>query len=231
MTRYLIVEDHPLFREALESAVSVTGQDVEILQATSIDEALSVLSSTPPVDLILLDLSMPGTTGLSGVILIRNSFPRSPIVVVSGYEDPQIISSVLSLGISGYIPKSASKRELADSIKEVLKGSVYLPRNILDPARTKQTRTEVMELLHRLRDLTPQQLRVLDMLRVGLQNKQIAYQLKICETTVKVHVSEILRKLKVLSRSNAIIEVAKIDFVNLAGDSSSKNSRAGHVGT
>ena len=219
-----------MFREALESAVSVAGPDVEILQATSVDEALRVLSSTPPVDLILLDLSMPGTTGLSGVILIRNSFPRIPIVVVSGYEDPQIISSVLSLGISGYIPKSASKRELADSIKEVLKGSVYLPRKIQDAAKTRQTKTEVMELLHRLRDLTPQQLRVLDMLRVGLQNKQIAYQLKICETTVKVHVSEILRKLKVLSRSNAIIEVSKIDFVNLAGDASGKNPRSGHAG-
>jgi DNA-binding NarL/FixJ family response regulator len=229
VTRFLIVEDHPLFREALESAVCVANPDVEILQATSIEEALRVLSSTHQVDLILLDLSMPGTSGLSGVVQIRNSFPRSPIVVVSGYEDPQIISSVLSLGVSGYIPKSVSKRELADSINEVLRGSVYLPRQILDAAKPRQTKADVMELLHRLRDLTPQQLRVLDMLRVGLQNKQIAYQLNICETTVKVHVSEILRKLKVLSRSNAIIEVSKIDFVNLVGESSARSQKSGRA--
>ena len=223
VTRFLIVEDHPLFREALESAICVANPEAEILQATSIETALDVLSSTHQVDLILLDLSMPGTTGLSGLIQLRNSFPKSPIIVVSGYENPDIIGSVLSLGVAGYIPKSTSKRELADSIKQVLRGSIYLPDHIRNSTRTQQPRSDVRELLQRIRDLTPQQLRVLEMLRVGLQNKQIAYQLKICETTVKVHVSEILRKLKVLSRSNAIIEVSKIDFVNLAGESADKN--------
>lgn len=225
MARFLIVEDHPLFREALESAVCSANPDADILQATSIGEALEVLSSTHQIDLILLDLSMPGTTGLSGLVQIRNSFPKSPIVVVSSYEDPQIVSSALLLGASGYIPKSASKREIANSITEVLRGSIYVPRKILDSAKARHTRTDVKELLARLRNLTPQQLRVLDMLRIGLQNKQIAYNLKICETTVKIHVSEILRKLKVLSRSNAIIEVSKVDFVNLGGEPSARDQR------
>ena len=231
MSRFLIVEDHPLFREALESAVCFASPDAEILQATSIDEALDVLSCAGQVDLILLDLSMPGMTGLSGVIQIRNSFPKSPVVIVSGYEDPRIISSVLSLGVSGYIPKSTSKREIADSIGEVLRGSIYLPKHIRNNPKTGATKTDVRELLNRIRSLTPQQLRVLEMVRIGLQNKQIAYELKICETTVKVHVTEILRKLKVFSRSNAIIEIAKIDFVNLAGETAVKGHKAAGADT
>jgi DNA-binding NarL/FixJ family response regulator len=229
VTRFLIVEDHPLFREALESAICLANPEAEILQTTSIEGALDLLSSTRQVDLVLLDLSMPETGGLLGLIQIRNSFPKIPVVIVSGYEDAQIIGSVLSLGVSGYIPKSTSKRELALSINEVLRGSIYLPKHIREAARTRQARADVKELLQRMRDLTPQQLRALDMLRVGLQNKQIAYRLKIRETTVKVHVSEILRKLKVLSRSNAIIEVSKIDFVSLAGEPPAKDQRSGHA--
>ena len=113
VTRFLIVEDHPLFREALESAVCLANPEAEILQATSIDEAIEVLSSTHQLDLVLLDLSMPGTTGLSGVMRVRKAFPKTPIVIVSGYEDLQIVQNVLALGVSGYIPKSTSRRELA----------------------------------------------------------------------------------------------------------------------
>ena len=219
MIRFLIVEDHPLFSEALENAICMANPDAEILHAASIDEALDVLSSTPLIDLVLLDLSMPGTTGLAGVIRIRKAFPKSPVVIVSGHQDPQIVSSVLSLGVSGYIPKSTSKRELANSIKEVLRGAIYLPSDYRDLATARRPKANNRELLERLHGLTPQQLRVLDMVRRGLQNKQIAYELKICETTVKVHVSEILRKLHVFSRTKAIIEIAKIDFTNLTDDS------------
>jgi DNA-binding NarL/FixJ family response regulator len=217
VTRFLIVEDHPLFREALESAVCLANPVAEILQATSIDEAIEVLSANHQFDLVLLDLSMPGTTGLSGVMRVRKAFPKIPVVIVSGYEDVQIVQNVLALGVSGYIPKSTSRRELADAIGEVLKGTIYLPERYRDAAIMRRPKIDNRDLLKRLHDLTPQQLRVLDMLRKGLQNKQIAYELKICETTVKVHVSEILRKLSVVSRTNAIIEIAKIDFTNLAG--------------
>jgi DNA-binding NarL/FixJ family response regulator len=215
VTRFLIVEDHPLFREALEGAICLANPGAEILQATSIDGAIEVLSSHQ-MDLVLLDLLMPGTTGLSGVMRVRKAFPKIPVVIVSGYEDVQIIQNVLALGVSGYIPKSTSRRELADAIGEVLRGTIYLPQRFRDAAIARRPRTDNRDLLKRLHELTPQQLRVLDMLRKGLQNKQIAYELKICETTVKVHVSDILRKLSVYSRTNAIIEIAKIDFANLA---------------
>ncbi len=134
------------------------------------------------------------------------------MLIVSGYEDVQIVQNVLALGVSGYIPKSTSRREIADAIAEVLRGTIYLPRHYRNVAITQRPKIDNQELLKRLHDLTPQQLRVLDMLRTGLQNKQIAYELKICETTVKVHVSDILRKLSVVSRTNAIIEICEDRF-------------------
>ena len=217
--RFLIVEDHPLFREALEGALQMVEPSAEILQATSIDDALEQVAATPELDLILLDLSMPGTTGLSGIIRIRKTFPRIPVIIVSGHQDPQIISGALSLGVSGYILKSSSKQTLAQSIGEVLRGSVCVPAAYRGAVRPQRACGPAEDLLKRLHDLTPQQLRVLDMLKRGLQNKQIAYELKISETTVKVHVSDILRKLNVLSRTKAIVEMSRIDFANLAAES------------
>jgi DNA-binding NarL/FixJ family response regulator len=216
--RFLIVEDHPLFREALESALQIVVPAAEILQATSIDGALEQAATRSELDLILLDLSMPGTTGLSGIIRIRKAFPRIPVVIVSGHRDPQIISGALSLGVSGYILKSSSKQELVQSIDEVLRGSVCVPAGYRGPANPQRASGPTQDLLKRLHELTPQQLRVLEMLKRGLQNKQIAYELKISETTVKVHVSDILRKLNVLSRTKAIVEMSRIDFAMLAAE-------------
>ncbi|MGC2780045.1 MAG: response regulator transcription factor [Bradyrhizobium sp.] len=217
MARLLIVEDHPLFREALESAIRIALPDAEMLEATSIDTAIGLLSSPPRFDLILLDLSTPGTTGLSGVIRIRKTAPRTPILVVSAHQDPRLVAHVLTLGVAGYISKSTSKQQLADAIKVVLRGEVHI--NAGAPcASTRRGRLPAQDLLKRLHELTPQQLRVLDLIRCGLQNKQIAYELGISETTVKVHVSEILRKLRVMSRTKAIIEMEKIDFVNLISE-------------
>ncbi|MGJ5038729.1 MULTISPECIES: response regulator transcription factor [unclassified Bradyrhizobium] len=217
MARLLIVEDHPLFREALESAIRAALADAEMCEATSVDMAVGLLSSPPRFDLILLDLSTPGTTGLSGVIRIRKTAPRTPILVVSAHRDPDLVAHVLALGVSGYISKSTSKQQLADAIKAVLRGEVHVEGGSLC-ASARRGRLPAQDLLKRLHELTPQQLRVLDLIRRGLQNKQIAYELGICETTVKVHVSEILRKLRVMSRTKAIIEMEKIDFVNLIGE-------------
>ena len=216
--RFLIVEDHPLFCEALEGALQMVVPAAEILQATSIDGALELLSSTSELDLILLDLSIPGTTGLSGIIRIRKAFPKIPVVIVSGHQDPQIMSGALSLGVSGYILKSASKQDLSQSIGEVLRGSVCVPAAYRALVRPQRASGPAQDLIKRLLELTPQQLRVLEMLKRGLQNKQIAFELKISETTVKVHVSDILRKLNVLSRTKAIVEMSRIDFATLAAE-------------
>ncbi len=215
MTRFLIVDDHPLFREALQSAVRMVHADADIFEATSIEGAIDVVAAHQDFDLALLDLTLPGTTDFSGLIRIRTTYPKLPVIVVSGHEEPGLVREAISLGIAGYVPKSTSRKELAFAIGEVLNGSIYVPKQYLPLATDTATETDKRQILKRLRDLTPQQLLVLEMIREGLQNKQIAYELKLAETTVKAHVSEILRKLNVYTRTKAVIEVAKVDFASL----------------
>ncbi|MBV8107437.1 MAG: response regulator transcription factor [Hyphomicrobiales bacterium] len=215
MTRFLIVDDHPLFREALQRAVQLVHADADIYEASSIEGALDVVAAHEDFDLALLDLALPGTTGFSGLIRIRTAYPKLPVVVVSGHEERSMVREAISLGIAGYIPKSTSRKELAYAISEVLNGSIYVPKQFLPLTSESADETSMQQILKRLRDLTPQQLLVLEMIREGLQNKQIAYELKLAETTVKAHVSEILRKLHVYTRTKAVIEVAKVDFAEI----------------
>jgi DNA-binding NarL/FixJ family response regulator len=215
MTRFLIIDDHPLFREALQSAVMMAFSNVETVEARSISEAVSSLNVNAEFDLALLDLNMPGIQGFEGLRQLRTLFPRLPVVVVSGHEEARIITEALSYGVAGFIPKSFKKSELAGAIQEVINGSVFVPPGYeLQPGPDSNKSA----VLSRLATLTPQQLRVLQMIKQGMLNKQIAYELKVGETTIKAHVSEILRKLNVFSRTQAVIEVSKIDAVELFRD-------------
>lgn len=209
-SKFLIVDDHPLFVEALKLVIQGAFPDATIAEASSIEAARTTLDREGPFDLVLLDLSMPGTRGLDGLIELRNRHPRLPIVVVSALEDPRIIHEVMTCGAAGFISKSTRGSELGTAIREVMAGSVVLPKGYQPPQADQEGGTS--DLTARLATLTPQQVRVLQMLRQGLLNKQIAYDLGVGETTVKAHVSEILRKLKVASRTQAVIEAAKIDF-------------------
>ncbi len=212
MTRFLIIDDHPLFREALHSAVELAYPDAETLDASSLTEATEILEGGN-FDLALLDLNIPGVRGFEGLLHLRARFPRLPVVVVSGHEEPRIIREVMSYGAAGFIPKSVRKADLADAIKVVMDGAIFLPPNYREPAPEAGDAVRG-KLIEKLSAFTPQQLRVLGMLRDGLLNKQIAHELQVGETTVKAHVSEVLRKLGVVSRTQAVIEVSKLD----AGD-------------
>jgi len=215
--RFLIIDDHPLFREALHSAVSMAYPKVETIEATTVAEALDTLKSGEPFDLALLDLNIPGVQGFDGLLQIRTSHPRLPVVIVSGHEDSRIISQALSYGAAGFIPKSSRKADLASAIRDVMEGAVYVPQSY-QPQPGAARDEDRSDLIRRLATLTPQQMRVLNMLRQGLLNKQIAYELQVGETTVKAHVSEILRKLHVYSRTQAVIEVSRLDQAELFRD-------------
>jgi DNA-binding NarL/FixJ family response regulator len=212
--RFLIIDDHPLFREALTSAVRMAYPDVDAVEARSIAEALGFLAGPAQFDLALLDLSMPDVNGFEGLLQLRTRYPRLPVVVVSGHEDPKIIAEALSYGAAGFIPKSVRKVDLADAIRSVMEGAIHVPENYDSPPADTGS-ADRAEMVRRLARLTPQQLRVLQMLRQGLLNKQIAFELQVGETTVKAHVSEILRKLNVYSRTQAVIEVSKLDNADL----------------
>lgn len=212
----LIVEDHPLFREALQSAVHIAYPEATILEATTIDAARKTLDLTQDINLLLLDLSLPGIRGFEGLLEMRSAYPRLPVLIVSAFEDPKIIQEAMDHGAAGFIPKSVRKPELAQAIRTVMSGMTYLPEGFVPPQKRRMPPV-ASDLMDRLQLLTPAQYRVLQMLRLGKLNKQIAFELSITETTVKAHVSEVLRKLGVASRTQAVIEMARLDFDTVLG--------------
>jgi DNA-binding NarL/FixJ family response regulator len=210
---FLIVDDHPLFLEALQRAITSACPEATTVEATSIDAAKTELQKKVSFDAVLLDLALPGTRGFDGLLELRTLYPKTPIVVVSALEDPRIVNDVMGYGAAGFISKSASREEIGSALKDVLDGSLTLPKGYLAPdAKAGIAPGTRQDFVQRLQTLTPKQLSVLKMLRQGLLNKQIAHELQIEETTVKAHVSEILRKLNVASRTQAVIEAQKIDF-------------------
>jgi DNA-binding NarL/FixJ family response regulator len=207
--RFVIADDHPLFRGALREAVTGLFQHVEIGEAGSFEDVSKLLESGGEVDLILLDLNMPGVRGFSGLMYLRAQYPSVPIVVVSANDDPTVIRRCMDLGTSGFIPKTLGIEEMRAAIRRVLEGGVWTPPDV---DLTAGADTETANLMSRLASLTPQQVRVLMMLSEGLLNKQIAYELSVSEATVKAHVSAILQKLGVESRTQAVITAAKIEL-------------------
>lgn len=210
LSRVLIVDDHPMFRDALRTAIKQSFPDSDAVEVPSIDDALAEIDASGDVDLALLDLHLPGVNGFDGLIRLRSNHPRLPVLIVSGLERDAIIDEAMTFGAAGFVPKSSSGDILAMAINTVLDGGLYTPDagrvgsdDYVDP--------EIATLLERVSSLTPQQLRVLFMVREGLLNKQIAYELGVGSTTIKKHVSEILRKLKVHSRTQAVIELSKLN--------------------
>ncbi len=204
---FVIADDHPLFRGAVRLALEGMAAASEIHECGTIDEAKAFIGARGDIDLMLLDLAMPGVSGLSGLVILKAMRPELPVVVVTASEDVDTMRRALELGASGFIPKSASMDAMRDAISTVMDGGIATPANLVlgfesDP--------ETRDLIDRLKMLTPQQTRVLGMLAEGLLNKQIAYDLGVSEATVKAHVSAILQKLNVDSRTQAVIRLSRI---------------------
>jgi DNA-binding NarL/FixJ family response regulator len=205
----LIADDHPLFRGALREAVAGVFGQADVAEAGTFEEVSEVLErGGGDVDLILLDLSMPGVRGFSGLMYLRAQYPGLPIVVVSANDDPAVIRHCMEFGASGFIPKTLGREALREAIARVLQGEVWTPPDV---DLTGQSDATTAALIARLATLTPQQVRVLMMLSEGLLNKQIAYELSVSEATVKAHVSAILQKLGVESRTQAVIAAGRIE--------------------
>ena len=210
--RVIIVDDHPLFRAALKQALSGAFKGIKLDEAGTLDAVTAHLDRDSDVDLILLDLKMPGVQGLSGLMFLRAQYPAVPIAIVSASDEPHIIRRALDLGASGFIPKSLAVDAMRSAIATILEGGVWAPEGL----GATQADREGDALALRVATLTPQQMRVLMMLKEGLLNKQIAFQLNVSEATVKAHVSAILQKLDVGSRTQAVIAAGRIDGENHA---------------
>jgi DNA-binding NarL/FixJ family response regulator len=205
----VIADDHPLFRGALREAVTGVFDRAEVAEAGTFEEVSDLLEhGGSDIDLILLDLRMPGVRGFSGLMYLRAQYPSLPIVVVSASDDPAVIRRCIDFGASGFIPKTLGIEALRQAIGRVLQGEVWTPPDV---DLTRQSDGEITAMIARLSTLTPQQVRVLMMLSAGLLNKQIAYELGVSEATVKAHVSAILQKLGVESRTQAVIAAGKIE--------------------
>jgi DNA-binding NarL/FixJ family response regulator len=206
-TTIVVADDHPLFRGALRQALGALLPRARVLEATGLDDLSALLERERDLDLILLDLTMPGVQGFSGLIYLRAQHPAVPVVIVSGTDEPVTIRRAMEFGASGFVPKSLEIERIGEALATVLDGGTWVPADIdLSGAEDKET----ADLVRRLATLTPQQVRVLMMLSEGLLNKQIAYELGVSEATVKAHVSAILQKLGVDSRTQAVIVAAKI---------------------
>jgi DNA-binding NarL/FixJ family response regulator len=210
-TRILIADDHPLVRGALRQAVANAVAGADIVECGSLEDVTKALEADPDVDLVLLDLAMPGVKGYSGLMMLRAQYPGAPVVVVSGREERNVIRLCIDFGASGFIPKSTDMDTMQAAIRAVLAGDIWAPADVdLNGPVDRDT----AESVRRLASLTPQQVRVLMMLSEGLLNKQIAYELSVSEATVKAHVSAILQKLGVESRTQAVIAAARIEAMN-----------------
>ena len=201
----LVADDHPLFRAAVLHALRQALPGASVLEASSATMLVDVLEANAEVDLVLLDLTMPGARGFSALLHVRGARPEVPVVIISSNDHPRVVRRAQQFGAAGFIPKSAPAEAIGDAVAMVLEGGTWFP------AIAAERSEEDARLAARLAQLTPQQFRVLLCLADGLLNKQIAHELGLAENTVKVHVTAILKKLECHSRTQAAVLVKALE--------------------
>ena len=199
--KILVADDHAVFRDGLLTVLEDLDQPVEPLQASSADEAFELAAAHPDLDLVLLDLQMPGVDGLAGLKRLRKAWPSLPVVIVSASEAASDMRRALDGGAAGFIPKSFGRSEMVAALQLVLAGGVFVPRAALalpaeDPLERRRQRTE---------KLTARQMEVLSLMAKGLTNREICGVLDIAENTVKTHVKAILDALEATNRTEAAV--------------------------
>lgn len=200
--KVIIADDHPLFRTALKQAIVECIDDTNTLEAESFSELLTMIEQTPSLEIVFLDLHMPGNNGFTGLTQLQNHYPDLVVIMVSSDDNSDTMQKAVNFGAAAFIPKSADLTVIGLAIDTVLDGEIWLPENIEANIDEQQVIAH-QKLAKQLAQLTPQQYIVLTQIADGQLNKQIAYDLDIKETTVKKHVSAILLKLEVNNRTLA----------------------------
>jgi DNA-binding NarL/FixJ family response regulator len=202
VAKFLIADDHPLYREALISALSPLFENIDIVQSDSLDSTLAALQQNVDFDLVLLDLNMPGCENFYGLIRVSQDFSQVPVAVVSASDSSEVVSKVMNLGAKGFIPKATATHTIADALKQIMDGKIWLPEGIEIGIEND---APVLDIAKLVGELTPKQFQVLKLLQDGLLNKQIAFDLSITEATVKAHISAVFRKINVNTRTQAVL--------------------------
>jgi DNA-binding NarL/FixJ family response regulator len=210
----LVIDDHPLFCEALSMTLRAALEVGRIVTAASLAEGLERLQEKPAPDVILLDLKLPDVDGLDGLVRMKKVAAGVPVIVVSALSDDRLIASAIRAGASGFIPKHSQRSVFAAAFDRIWAGDVFTPEGFHPPSPEGPNLDE-RDAVERLSDLTPQQARILQLVCAGKLNKQIAYDLDIAETTVKAHLTAILRKLNVHSRTQAVLISQNARFASI----------------
>ncbi|MEP0355673.1 response regulator transcription factor [Paraglaciecola sp.] len=209
MYTLLIADDHPLYRDALKGALNGSLQSLSLLESGSLADTLKIIETTE-IDLLLLDLHMPGSQDLFGLIHVRKLFPDLPVMIISGLENKDIVSKVLNTGAMGFIPKTTSSDNIALAVKTVLEGDIWVPDKLVSELDSPDD--AFAELAAKISTLTPAQYKVLCLMRDGLLNKQIAYELGIAVATVKAHVTEVFKKLSINNRTQGVLIASQLQL-------------------
>lgn len=204
--KILLADDHPLFREGVKPVLEKLEPEVEILEAVDYPSAFEAMHRASEVDLVLMDLFMPGMAGVEGVIRFRATFPEAPLVVLSASEQVQDIQRLLAAGALGYITKSSPSETILSALRQILAGGLYAPPSLLDSMASLPP----PPVSSRYPSLSYRQLQVLRELAKGQSNKQIGYALEVTEGTVKLHMAAIFRILKVNNRTEAVLIAQKM---------------------
>ena len=205
----IVADDHPLFRTAIKEALKASQGETTFLEASSFETLQELVEKNQDVDLVLLDLHMPGVSGFSGLVYLCKRYPSVPVVIISANEDPVVIQRALDHGAAGFIPKSSNLKTITSAINDILMGEVWAP--VSKQSNLPGNNVSELALAERMAQLTPQQFKVLMMVSKGLLNKQIAYDMGISEATVKAHVTAIMHKLGVSNRTQAVLAASKLD--------------------
>lgn len=219
MSKILIADDHPMVRSALGYTLRATIPQLEIIEAASQRALEAVLAQHTDCSLVLLDLGIPGARGFSSLLYLRGSFPNLPVAIISAHAGPANMQRAREFGAAGFIPKTAPLEDMRRALEALVVGDQWFPEGAVPAASDTP-----VELAQRLMELTPQQLKVLTLMADGLLNKQIAYELEVSENTVKVHVSAILRKLGVNSRTQAAVMATALDQADGSDDMDAQSS-------
>ncbi|MEL7175263.1 MAG: response regulator transcription factor [Pseudomonadota bacterium] len=211
----LIVDDHPLFCEALELTLRSISDYTRLTKADSLKSALDVLQQTPPPALVILDLNLPDVTGMDGLVRMIQAVQPAPVIVVSSVSDNRIVTTALKAGAAGYVPKHSPRTTFHSALEAIASGRIYVPENFV----ATEVPSQQARALEAIGSLTRQQSRILELICDGLLNKQIAYELSIAETTVKAHVTAIMRKLGVQSRTQAVLVARDANFSEILPES------------
>ena len=208
----IVADDHPLFRTAIKEALEADQGETNFLEANSFESLQELVDKNREVDLVLLDLHMPGVSGFAGLVYLCKRYPSVPVVIISANEDPVVIKRALEHGAAGFIPKSSSIDTITDAIAAVLMGEIWSPDTTA--SNLPGNNVSEVELANRMAQLTPQQFKVLMMMSQGLLNKQIAYELTVSEATIKAHVSAIMSKLGVNNRTQAVLAANQLSVAS-----------------